>query len=46
LFVEAGITGIDFEYLPPYAPELNPVEWVWDYGKEQKLINFAPQHQA
>ena len=23
--------------LPPYSPELNPVEWVWEYMKERFL---------
>ena len=21
--------------LPPYSPELNPVEWLWEYMKER-----------
>ena len=28
--------------LPPYAPELNPVENVWSYLKMNPLANFAP----
>ena len=27
------------EYLPPYAPELNPVEYVWGYLKGNPLAN-------
>jgi transposase len=30
-----------FEYLPPYCPELNPVEGVWSYVKYGRLPNFA-----
>lgn len=30
------------ELLPPYAPELNPVEAVWSYIKCNPLANFAP----
>ena len=30
------------EYLPPYAPELNPMEFGWAYLKYQRLPNFAP----
>ena len=30
-----------FEYLPPYCPELNPVEDVWSYVKHGRLANFA-----
>ena len=28
--------------LPPYAPELNPVELIWGYAKTHRLANFAP----
>jgi len=30
--------------LPPYAPELNPVELIWGYAKTNCLANFTP-HQ-
>ncbi len=30
------------EDLPPYAPEVNPDEWVWGHTKYGKLANFAP----
>ncbi len=29
-------------FLPTYAPELNPVEYVWSYLKGNELSNFAP----
>ena len=29
------------EWLPPYAPELNPVEGLWGYMKQNPLANFA-----
>lgn len=29
-------------FLPPYAPELNPVEPVWGYLKHNPLANFTP----
>jgi|SRR5687768_15251815 len=29
-------------WLPPYAPELNPVELVWGYFKYGRLANVAP----
>lgn len=29
-------------YLPAYAPELNPVEYLWAYWKEYELANFCP----
>jgi transposase len=28
--------------LPPYAPELNPVELIWGHTKSNPLANFAP----
>jgi transposase len=30
------------EYLPAYAPELNPVEQVWNHTKYSELANFVP----
>jgi putative transposase len=30
------------EFMPTYAPELNPVEAVWNYVKDKELANFAP----
>lgn len=30
------------EWLPPYAPELNPVDHAWAYFKYGRLANFAP----
>lgn len=30
------------ERLPPYAPDLNPVEAVWSWRKGGRLANFAP----
>jgi transposase len=32
---------IDVEWLPPYAPDLNPVECVWSRTKYGDLANFA-----
>lgn len=29
------------EYLPAYAPELNPVEYLWGYWKGHELPNFC-----
>jgi len=30
------------EYLPPYAPDLNPVEHVWNHTKYGDLANYVP----
>ena len=31
--------------LPPYAPELNPVEYGWSSGKRRELANFSPDRK-
>jgi len=36
------LKGIDFEWLPAYAPELNPVEPRWSNTKYAELANFVP----
>lgn len=33
---------IAVEFLPAYAPELNPVEWVWSQTKHAELANWVP----
>ena len=33
---------IQIEYLPAYAPELNPVEALWNHTKYSDLANFVP----
>jgi len=30
------------EELPPYAPDCNPVEWLWKYIKWDQLANYCP----
>lgn len=37
-----GSQGLYSEFLPPYAPELNPVENVWGYLKRNPMANDAP----
>jgi transposase len=32
---------IEVEYLPAYAPELNPVEYIWAYLKQHELPNVC-----
>jgi transposase len=40
----AGQRGqIWLERLPAYAPELNPVEYIWGYWKKHELPNFCPR---
>lgn len=33
-------------FLPPYAPELNPVEYVWSYSKTNPLANVTAMNVA
>ncbi len=35
--------NVHIEYLPPYAPELNPVEHLWGYLKGNPLANWAAE---
>lgn len=37
----ADHSRIETEFFPPYAPELNPVEYLWSYLKMNELANFA-----
>jgi putative transposase len=34
---------LQLEFLPPWAPDLNPVESVWSWLKYVQLANFAPE---
>jgi transposase len=40
--LRAAYPRLDIEWLPPYAPELNPVELLWNCLKYQRLVNFTP----
>jgi hypothetical protein len=42
-FVAQQTGRIELEYLPAYAPELNPVEYLWGYWKQHELPNFCPK---
>ncbi len=33
---------LSLERLPPYAPELNPIEYLWSHLKHGQLANFIP----
>jgi putative transposase len=35
--------SLHVEFLPPYAPELNPVEAAWAHLKMNPLANLAPE---
>ena len=34
---------MSLERLPAYAPDLNPVEMLWEHLKYAELVNFAPE---
>lgn len=38
-----GRARLDLNFLPPYAPELNPTEHLWNFEKDKELSNFVPQ---
>jgi transposase len=35
---------LHLEPLPAYAPELNPVEFIWSHLKYGRMANFVPRH--
>jgi transposase len=41
-FIRAQRGRLTIEWLPGYAPELNPVEYIWGYWKHHELPNFCP----
>jgi transposase len=42
-FIAAQGDRLWMEYLPGYAPELNPVEYIWAYWKQHALPNVCPK---
>jgi transposase len=45
-YFESTEGHIQFEFLPAYAPELNPVEYLWAWLKHHALANFCPETLA
>ena len=41
-FVQQQRGRLWLEFLPAYAPELNPVEYLWSHWKQHELPNFCP----
>lgn len=41
-YVDSTRGGLQLAFLPPYAPELNPVEYLWAWLKRHALANFCP----
>jgi putative transposase len=42
--LESEFPRLNLNFLPPYAPELNPVEQVWNFTKDKELSNFVPHN--
>jgi len=42
-YVRSTKDRLVIEFLPAYAPELNPVEYLWGYWKQHELPNFCPK---
>jgi transposase len=42
-FVAQRRGRLGIEFLPAYAPELNPVEYLWGYWKQHELPNLCPK---
>ncbi len=42
-FVNTHKDRLCVEFLPAYAPELNPVEYIWAYWKQHTLPNVCPK---
>jgi len=43
LLQQANPDWFEVEWLPAYAPELNPVEMLWNHTKYADLANFIPE---
>jgi len=43
-FVAEQRGRLQLERLPAYAPELNPVEYLWGYWKQHELPNLCPKN--
>lgn len=42
LLQQAGADWLEVEWLPAYAPDLNPVEMIWNHTKYADLANYIP----
>jgi transposase len=40
-WLEAQDGAVQIEFLPAYAPELNPVEQIWNYLKNREIANLC-----
>jgi transposase len=40
-YLQSTASDVVVEYLPGYAPELNPTEYIWSYMKQHELGNLC-----
>jgi len=45
-FIRTQRGWLAIEWLPEYAPDLNPVEYIWGHWKKHELPNFCPHDLA
>jgi len=45
-FISSQRHWLQIEWLPPYAPDLNPTEGVWNNIKGREMANFCPDLMA
>lgn len=45
-YVDSLEGKIELAFLPPYAPDLNPVEYLWAWLKRHALANYCPNTLA
>lgn len=43
-YMDAQRGALQLEFLPAYAPELNPVEYVWGHLKNHEIANLCASH--
>ena len=41
-YVDSLAGAIEIAFLPPYAPDLNPVEYLWAWLKRHAMANYCP----
>lgn len=45
-YLDAIDGKIQIAFLPPYAPDLNPVEYLWAWLKRHAMANYCPNNLA
>ena len=41
-YLDSTDGAVQMAFLPPYSPDLNPVEYLWAWLKRHALANFCP----